>query len=144
MENYLVDIHGIVAYIFLISAVVLLAITLYRIMNNNDFSARQSKLMKIAFISGHIQLLLGIVVWVMKGHASLLFNDTSAVMKTSAMRLLSLEHPLTNIIAIIIMTIGYSKLKKEGTSNKNKKTMIYFGMGLLLILSRIPWSQWLH
>lgn len=143
MENYLVDIHSIVAYIFLIATTVLLVISVYRHFNNQDFSVRQEKLVKTSFISAHIQLLLGLIIWVMKGHASLLFNDTSAVMKTSSMRLTSMEHPLTNIIAIAIITIGYLKLKKNNSNNKNKLTMIYFGIALLLILSRIPWSQWL-
>ena len=64
-------------------------------------------------------------------------------MKDAALRLTSLEHPLINIIAIVLITIGWSKHKKATTSEaKFKSIAVFFGLGLLLILSRIPWSLW--
>jgi hypothetical protein len=61
----------------------------------------------------------------------------------SAARLLAVEHPFINILAIVLITIGWSKHKKvmEATA-KFKKIAIFYGLGLLLILSRIPWGQW--
>ena len=62
----------------------------------------------------------------------------------TALRLTSLEHPLINIIAIALITIGWSKHKKLTTSESKFKTFtIFYGLGLVLILSRIPWSMWL-
>ena len=59
-------------------------------------------------------------------------------------RLTSLEHPLINIIAITLITIGWSKHKKALSSQaKFKSILLFFGLGLLLILSRIPWSLWI-
>jgi hypothetical protein len=47
---------------------------------------------------------------------------------------------LTMIIAAVLITIGNSRSKKmEGSENKFKSTAIFYGVGLLLILSRIPW-----
>jgi hypothetical protein len=54
-----------------------------------------------------------------------------------------LEHPLTNIIAIALITIGWTKHKKATTGEaKFKSIAIFFGLGLVLILIRIPWSLW--
>jgi hypothetical protein len=65
-------------------------------------------------------------------------------MADTALRLTSLEHPLINIIAIALITIGWSKHKKLTTSESKFKTFtIFYGLGLVLILSRIPWSMWL-
>jgi hypothetical protein len=65
-------------------------------------------------------------------------------MSDKALRLTSLEHPLINIIAIVLITIGWSKHKKLTDSNSKFKTFaIFYGLGLLLILSRLPWSLWL-
>ncbi len=69
--------------------------------------------------------------------------DSLGQMKDSAIRLTSLEHPLINIIAIVLITIGWSKHKKVANNLKFQKIMIFCGLGLLLILSRIPWSLWL-
>jgi len=64
-------------------------------------------------------------------------------MKDSGLRLYFLEHPLMMIIAIVLITMGYSKAKKIADAKKaNQTVMIFYILGLLLILSRIPWSTW--
>ena len=64
-------------------------------------------------------------------------------MSDAALRLTSLEHPLINLIAIVLITIGWSKHKKLINSEAKFKTFaIFYGLGLILILSRIPWNLW--
>jgi hypothetical protein len=66
------------------------------------------------------------------------------IMKNSELRQLLVEHPITNIIAIVLITIGWSKHKKQTDATAKFKTFaVFYGLGLLLILSRIPWSLWL-
>ncbi len=65
------------------------------------------------------------------------------VMKDAAQRLYLVEHPLINIIAVALITIGYSKHKKKLTSTPKFKTItIFYGIALVLFLSRIPWNVW--
>jgi hypothetical protein len=65
-------------------------------------------------------------------------------MKTDEIRLTVIEHPVTNIIAIVFITIGWSKHKKATTSaEKFKSIAIFYTIGLVLLLSRIPWQNWL-
>jgi hypothetical protein len=62
---------------------------------------------------------------------------------TSAARLLAVEHPTVNILAIVAITIGWSRHKRFVEGDKKFKSIaIFYGIGLLLILSRIPWNQW--
>ena len=62
----------------------------------------------------------------------------------SAARLLAVEHPFVGILAVVFITIGYSKHKKKLTSKPKLKTIaIFYTIALLLVLSRIPWSTWL-
>jgi len=71
-------------------------------------------------------------------------KDAMSQMSNAALRLTAVEHPLTNIIAIALITIGWSKHKKEESSNgKFKKIGIFYALGLVLILSRIPWANWM-
>jgi hypothetical protein len=66
----------------------------------------------------------------------------SAVMKNPEYRQIAVEHVTTNIIAIILITIGYSKNKKAiNAAAKHKNALIFYGLGLVLLLSRIPWSK---
>jgi hypothetical protein len=97
-----------------------------------------------ALIVIHVQLLVGIILYFVSPNG---FNMIKAVGMgglTTESRLLALEHPLINIIAIALITIGWSKHKKLMTSESKFKTFLFFyGLGLLLILSRIPWKIWL-
>ena len=66
-------------------------------------------------------------------------------MKNSTLRSNILEHPLTMIIAIALITIGYSKHKKKLTSAAKFKTIaIFYTIALLLVLAKIPWKVWFN
>ena len=71
-----------------------------------------------------------------------------AVMKANGIdasnRLLAVEHPVIMILAIVFITIGWSKHKKKIEDTAKFKTFaIFYGLALLLVLSRIPWNNWL-
>ena len=92
----------------------------------------------------HIQLLVGLIVYFVSEKGFQAFAIEGA-MKNSDLRLTMLEHPLINIIALVLITIGWSKHKKEESNNgKFKKIAVFYTLGLVLILSRLPWSSWLN
>jgi hypothetical protein len=103
------------------------------------FQPKDLRISLFGLIFAHIQLLLGLMLYII----SPLGMDSLGEMKNAAVRLTSLEHPLINIIAIVLITIGWSKHKKVENHLKFQKIMVFYGLGLLLILSRIPWSSWL-
>lgn len=106
---------------------------------NLDFSLALGGL-----IVTHIQLLIGLVLWALSPYSSALFNNTSEVMKTRELRLLALEHPLMMLIAVALLTVGYSKHKKKViSSGKFKILAIFYTLTLVVVLSRLPWKQWL-
>ena len=66
------------------------------------------------------------------------------VMKNAEARLYLVEHPITNILAIILITMGWSMHKRQTLSTKKfLRIGLFYGIGLLLLLSRIPWNTWL-
>lgn len=72
-------------------------------------------------------------------------NDAAAVMADKSTRLLAVEHPIMMILALVLITIGWSKHKKKTTDAAKFKTfIIFYGLGLLFILSKIPWSNWFN
>lgn len=144
MEIFIKHLHSFLAYLFLVSSFVSVV---YSVANykKNEYSSTQFSLAKLAFIAGHIQLLVGIVIWYVNGWSTQLFSNTAEVMKNSDLRLVAMEHPLINIIAIAIVTIGFIKVKKASTVvEKNKFNLWFYLIALVLILSRIPWQRWIH
>lgn len=61
-------------------------------------------------------------------------------MKDAILRFWMVEHLSMMIIGIALITVGRVRLKKlDDDKARHKNVLIFFGIGLLLILSRIPW-----
>ncbi|MDQ5928336.1 MAG: hypothetical protein QG594_110 [Bacteroidota bacterium] len=140
MYNLLQKFHSGWAYLalaFLIVAVINAAIGFF---SKKEFTPKDRKISILGLIGTHTQLLIGLILY----FVSPLGFSSLGQMADKTLRLTSLEHPLINLIAITLITIGWTKHKKLTTSDSKFKTFtIFYGIGLLLILSRIPWKLWL-
>lgn len=139
MYEFIQKFHSGFAYLALLLLVVAVVNSFIGMLSKKEFTANDRKIALFGLAGIHTQLLIGIIVYFVSplGFASL------GQMSDKALRLTSLEHPLINIIGIILITIGWMKHKKLTTSESKFKTFsIYYGLGLVLILSRIPWSMW--
>jgi len=97
----------------------------------------------MVLIIAHIQLTLGCILYFVSPMSKAGLSDMGAAMKDSTLRLYALEHPLMMILAIVFITMAYSKSKKDiADSLKHKVKWVYYLIALVLILSRIPWSVW--
>lgn len=131
--------HSFIAYAALILLIVASINAIIGLTSNKEFTAKDRKISLFGLIFTHIQLLIGILLY----FASDKVQSFSVAMKTPELRLYALEHPLINIIAVILITVGFSKHKKATTNNaKFKSIAVMYTIGLLLILSRIPWNAW--
>ncbi len=140
MYNILQKTHSGWAYIALLVLVIAVINAIIGMTSKKEFTAKDRKIALFGLIGTHTQLLFGLILY----FVSPLGLSSLGQMSDKALRLTSLEHPLINIIAITLITIGWSKHKKLTTSESKFKTFtIFYGLGLILILSRIPWSMWL-
>lgn len=104
------------------------------------FSGKVSKHLKsstlITLILTHIQFVLGLALY---------FNSPKVVfvassMKDSVLRFYLVEHISMMLIAVILMTIGYSRFKKIADNVRRSKSLFtYYLIALLIILLAIPW-----
>ena len=134
--------HSGLAYLLLAALIFAIVYNLIGFMGNKPFTEGNRKIALIGLISAHIQLLIGLVLYFISPLGMSNFSGDN--MKDATSRLYMLEHPLMMILAIVLFTVGYSRAKKLQDSNqKYKKILIFFTLGLILILSRIPWSAWL-
>jgi NADH:ubiquinone oxidoreductase subunit 2 (subunit N) len=139
MYHFIQKFHSGWAYLALLLLLISVINAAVGLFTKKDFKPLDRKISLFGLIAVHIQLVMGFLVYFLSPIGFALLGN----METSA-RLTSLEHPLTNIIAIVLITIGWSKHKKALSDEaKFKSIALFYGIGLLLILSRIPWKMWL-
>jgi len=138
-------IHSYWAYLVLLVLVVSTFNAIVKFIGDKEFNPIDFRLALFTLITMHIQFLIGIVLFFTKDYFSTIeeVGGMGEVMKNSALRNLIVEHPLTMIIAVTLVTIGYSKHKKKLTSKpKFKLLAIFYTIALVLVLAKIPWNLW--
>ena len=136
--------HSYWAYLVVLLLVVAVINASIGLTKNKNFSDKDLRISLFSLIVIHIQLILGFIVYyVSPYYESMREIGMGATMKDAGIRLYTVEHPLMMILAIVLITIGFSKHKKQTTDKGKFKTItIFYGIGLLFVLSRIPWSHW--
>ena len=144
MYAVLKTIHSYWAFLVLLILVIAIVNAFIGKSSGRDFGVKDLRISLFGLIFSHIQLLVGLILY----FVSPWFNQWSemgmGVMKNAEARLYLVEHPITNILAIILITMGWSMHKRQTLSTKKfLRIGLFYGIGLLLLLSRIPWNTWL-
>ncbi|MFK7811635.1 MAG: hypothetical protein AB8B59_04020 [Maribacter sp.] len=146
MYEAIQPIHSYIAYVAL--AILILAVinALAGLFGNKMFTPEKDfRLSLFALILTHIMLVIGLILFFVSPSGLSAIQELGMGGLTSASRLLAVEHPFTNILAIVLITVGWSRHKKFMEAKKKFKSIaIFYGLGLVLILSRIPYGQWFN
>ena len=138
-------IHKALFFVVMLLGLAVLAKAALGLSGKAAFAETDRKLGLFFMISNHTQLLIGLVLYLVLspfGLNAITGLGMAEVMKNAEYRQIAVEHITTNIIAIVLITIGYSKNKRAfGDVAKHRNALIFYGLGLLLLLSRIPWSK---
>ncbi len=144
MYAILQTVHSFWAYFVLLLLLVATGNALLGRAQNKDFATRDLRISLFGLIFSHIQLLIGIILYFVSPWFQQWSQGIGAVMKDPTSRLYLVEHPTTNILAIILITMGWSMHKRQNQDVKKfSRIGIFYGLGLILLLSRIPWQSWL-
>lgn len=144
MYTGLKHLHSFLPYLLLTVLVLALVKSFIAYRKSQAHTEAHRKNGLIVLILAHLQLLIGMALYFSSPISVNALSNMGAAMKDSTLRLYALEHPLMMIIAIVFITMAYSKSKKDiADSLKHKVKSVYYLIALVLILSRIPWSAWL-
>ena len=137
--------HSYWAYLVLIILILAILNALIKLFGNKEFTPKDLRISLFTLIVSHIQLVLGMILYFISDYLPLVSEmGIGEVMKNSVLRDKIIEHPLTMLIGIILITIGYSKHKKKETSKSKLKTIaIFYAIALILFLAKIPWDLWI-
>ncbi|WP_190810128.1 hypothetical protein [Flagellimonas sp. S3867] len=138
------SLHSYFAYIVLALLIFAVFNALMGWLGKKEFTMHKDlRISLFALILTHMQLVIGLILFFVSANGLKAIQTLGMGGLNSAARLLAVEHPFINILAVALITIGWSRHKKKNESvAKFKSIAMLYGFGLLLILTRIPWNQW--
>jgi len=128
------NLHSGFRYIVFLLLVIAIIKAISSWLGNKPFTEGDKKLNLFTLISAHTQLLIGLVLYFISPVVQ--FNANT--MKDPLTRYFTVEHWVMMLIAIVLITIGYSKSKRGTTdTGKHKTVSIFYTTAFLVILIAI-------
>ena len=130
--------HSALRWMALVLLVLVVVKSIQGSRGNTPFTEGQRKLGLFTMIALHLQLVLGLMLYMMRGWIGMLGQE--GTMTNSYTRFFAVEHATLMVGAIVLGTLGYSLSKRAtGDQAKHKKQALFFGLCLLLIALGVPW-----
>jgi len=131
MYEILKSAHSGWRYIVLILLVIAVIQALSGWFGKKAYTEGNRKLNVFTLISAHIQLLIGIALYVLS-------PLTKGPMGDALYRYWKMEHIAMMIIAIVLITVGNARSKKvDAAFSKHKTIAIFFGIALIIVVAAI-------
>lgn len=128
--------HSGLRWLVLIALIVAVFNAGFKMNTSVTFTAADKRINLLALIFTHLQFVLGLLLY----FTSPLVQFGTGTMKNTVLRFYTVEHISLMLIAIALVTIGYSKAKRASQARKKfKQTFMFYLIGLILILAAIPW-----
>lgn len=132
--------HSVMRWIVVIAALIAVGRALMGWLGRREWSKLDDRLGLIFTVSLDIQLLIGILLYVISPLIQGAFADMSGAMGAQAIRFFVAEHVALMFIAVVVAHIGRAMAKRLPDSvSKHKRLALFFGAAVLLILAAIPW-----
>ena len=130
-------------YLALIFLVVATLNACWGLISKRSFGIKDLRLSLFTLIFSYIQMLIGIATYFVSDYFSAWENGMGAVIRDSNLRMYLIQRPITNILAIVLITMGWSLHKKASVDRKKYfRIAVFYAIGLLLLFSRISWQNW--
>jgi hypothetical protein len=130
MYNGLLITHSYLRYIILIMLLIVIIASLIGLINKKPYTDTDNKLSLFLFISTHLQLLLGLILF----FVSPVVQFSGAAMKDPSTRYWLVEHSTGMLIAIVLITLARTTSKKMANSEARHKRMFVFNLIALAII----------
>jgi heme A synthase len=117
-------------------ALILLIWAIANAFSAKHFEKKHKMVNLFAMVTLHIQLVIGLIQY----FTSAKVQFSPDWMKEPLLRFYGMEHLAGMLLAIILITIGYSKAKRKvNDADKFKVIRLFYSIGLIIILLSIPW-----
>ena len=135
MLTGLLHIHSLLRYILLIMMLISIVKSFSGWFGKKQYLPGDKKVALFTLISAHLQLVIGLALYFLNGWYSQIGD-----MENPINRFWSVEHIGMMLIAITLITVGYSSAKRgKDDTTKHKRVAIFFLLALIVIFMAIPW-----
>ncbi len=142
MYTGLLHTHSALRWALLLVIIIAIVLSAMGLAQKGKFGKTNDSLSKLALIFSHVQLLIGFVLYFVSPIVETALNDFGAAMGNPTLRYWGVEHLTAMVIGVALITVGRVKAKKAASDlDKHKKIVIFFTIGLVIMISRIPWDR---
>ncbi len=140
MLTGLTHIHSSFRYLVLLFVILTIVDSLIGMTSGKSYSKSSKLFALMGLVFSHIQLLVGLALYFIGDKGLKIITSVDSFMSIASARFFAVEHISMMIIAIALITVGYSKVKRlEESARKYKTQLIFYSIGLVLIFAMIPW-----
>ena len=141
MYYTLLVIHSAVRWLVLISLLFAIFRGYRGWKTNQSFSPFDNLVRHITATIAQIQLILGLILYTLSPIVAYFFDNFKEAIHERQIRFFGMEHITVMFVAIVLITLGSIKAKRQTTDQAKFKTMaIWYTIALLAILSSVPWQ----
>ena len=141
MYTLLLFLHSLIRWFVLLSLLFAIISSYTGWRRQRNFSAKDNAVRHWTATIVHIQFMLGIALYFISPIVRYFHNNFKEAVHLREIRFFGMEHSLMMLIAVSIISVGSAKAKCRLTDKEKFKTIaIWYFIGLLFILSSIPWS----
>ena len=139
--NVLLLLHSWTRWLVLLSLFVSITISYRGWKQNLPYQKKDNLLRILTSTFCHLQLLFGVYLYFISPITNYFLSNFKEAISIREIRFFGMEHSSVMFLAIVLITIGAAKAKRQTDNKKKHKiTFVWFLIGFLFILSSIPWS----
>jgi len=140
MYIFLRGLHNLVRWLVVFGGVWALLSTLQGLFSRSAWNRTHQRAGVLFTSSLHLQLLLGIVLYVISPLIASGLRDIGAAMQSQRIRFFLVEHLLLMLLAIVAAQLGFSLARRAGSDReKFVRALIGYSLAALLLAFGIPW-----
>jgi uncharacterized membrane protein YphA (DoxX/SURF4 family) len=143
MYPILLAAHNLIRWFALIIGIVIVVLSFLGWFGKKEWSDRDRKWGMYYTISMDIQLLLGLLLYIVFSPITrAAFLDFGAAMSNSGLRFFAIEHALVMLLAVVFAHLGsvFSK-KAQDSTGKFKRAALWYALSVLLLIAGMPWFR---
>jgi hypothetical protein len=141
MYNLILLLHSLVRWLVLISLLVAIFRSYQGWLGRKAYSKFDERLRVATVTILHIQFMLGVWLYAVSPITTWFIHHFNEGVRLREIRFFGMEHVTMMFIAVAVITVGSSKAKRQTIAHEKFRTQaIWLTVGLLVILSSIPWA----
>jgi hypothetical protein len=141
MYSILLSFHSIFRWLVVVSLLIAILKSSISLLNKKNFTPLDNSIRHWTATIAHIQFMIGVTLYFVSPIINYFLHNYKEAVHKREIRFFGMEHSVMMLTAVVLITIGSVKTKRNTIdSNKFKTIAIWFSLALLIILLMIPWS----